>query len=411
MKYIVVLTDGLADETYEVLGGKSPMESADIPLINDLAAHGEIGLVKTVPDSMAPGSDVANLSVLGYDPEQYHTGRSPLEAISMGIELAETDATMRCNLVTLSDEVEYQDRSMVDYSAGEISTEESRILIADLKEQLDAEGYTFYSGISYRHALVWNNPDMDVSLTPPHDISGKPIREHLPRGENADYLFSLMQKSDEILRHHPINLRRIQEGKNPANSVWFWGMGKKTVLDPFMEKYGLKGAVISAVDLIKGIALAAGMQSVDVVGANGTIKTNFKGKAEAAMAVLKEGAEYLYLHLEAPDECSHQGELREKIQSIELIERQVIAPLIKQLETAGEVFRMLILPDHPTPVRIRTHTKEAVPYVLYDSSKVKDVDVERIYSERQAEASGNYFSSGPALAAYFTELESREKSE
>ncbi len=411
MKYIVVLTDGMADETYEVLGGKSPMESAEIPLINDLAAHGEIGLVKTVPDSMAPGSDVANLSVLGYDPEHYHTGRSPLEAISMGIELGETDATMRCNLVTLSDEEEYQARSMVDYSAGEISTEDSRALIADLKEQLDGEGYTFYPGISYRHALVWDNPDTGVSLTPPHDISGKPIREHLPKGENADHLLSLMQKSDLMLRHHPINLRRIREGRNPANSVWFWGIGKKTVLDNFEEKYGLKGAVISAVDLIKGIALAAGMRSIDVEGANGTIKTNFGGKAEAAMETLKEGAEYLYLHLEAPDECSHQGELQEKIHSLELIEKQVIAPLIKQLEEAGEEFRMLILPDHPTPVRIRTHTSEAVPYVLYDSRNVKEEDTERTYSERKAKASGNYFTSGPALAAYFTESKSREKGE
>lgn len=409
MKYIVILTDGMADETYEVLGGKSPMESARIPLINDLAARGEIGLVKTVPDSMAPGSDVANLSVMGYEPDIYHTGRSPLEAISMGIELSETDATMRCNLVTLSDESEYAARSMVDYSAGEISTEESRILIADLKKALDGEGYTFYPGISYRHALVWSAPDLDVVLTPPHDISGKPIREHLPKGENAGHLFELMVKSDEILRHHPINLRRIQEGKNPANSVWFWGMGKKTVLDPFEEKYGLKGAVISAVDLIKGIAMAAGMESIDVKGATGTIKTNFEGKVEAAMKALAGGADYLYLHLEAPDECSHQGELKEKIQSLELIEQQVVAPLIQRMEEDGEEFRMLILPDHPTPVRIRTHTSEAVPYVLYDSRSDAQTDPDKSYSERKAKESGNYFVSGPELAAYFTESDKRKK--
>lgn len=403
MKYIVILTDGMADETYEVLGGKSPMESANIPLINRLAAHGEIGLVKTVPDSMAPGSDVANLSVMGYEPDIYHTGRSPLEAISMGIDLKETDATMRCNLVCLSDEADYGARSMVDYSAGEITTEESKILVGDLKEALDGDGFTFYPGISYRHALVWDKPDMNVLLTPPHDISGRPIGEYLPKGEGAASLLSLMKRSDAVLRHHPINLRRIREGKNPANSVWFWGMGKKTVLDPFKEKYGLKGAVISAVDLLKGIALAAGMQSIDVEGVTGTIKTNFKGKSEAAMRALDEGVEYLYLHLEAPDECSHQGELKEKIRSLELIEQQIVAPLVENMQEKKEDFRMLILPDHPTPVRIRTHGKEAVPYVLYDSRNEKAFDINQSYSERAAAESGNYFATGPELTAYFTE--------
>ncbi len=403
MKYIVILTDGMADETYEVLGGKSPMESADIPLIDGLASRGEIGLVKTVPDSMAPGSDVANLSVMGYEPDIYHTGRSPLEAISMGIELKESEATMRCNLVSLSDETEYEARSMVDYSAGEITTEESKVLIGDLKEALDGEGFTFYPGISYRHALVWDKPDMNVILTPPHDISGRPIRNYLPKGEKADSLFSLMKRSDAVLRHHPINLRRIREGKNPANSVWFWGMGKKTVLDPFEERYGLKGAVISAVDLLKGIALAAGMQTIDVEGATGTIKTNFRGKSEAAIKALSSGVDYLYLHLEAPDECSHQGELKEKIHSLELIEQEVIAPIIESMQENMEDFRMLILPDHPTPVRIRTHVKDAVPYVLYDSRNEKPLDSNRSYSERAAAESGNFFATGPELTAYFTE--------
>ncbi len=403
MKYVVVLTDGMADEPYEELGGLSPMEKADVPLIDALAARGEIGLVTTVPATMAPGSDVANLAVMGYDPKVYHTGRSPLEAISMGIALGDTDVAMRCNLVTLSKEENFEDRLMLDYSAGEISTEEASLLIADLKKIVDDPVFSLYPGISYRHALVWSAPHEGIQLTPPHDFLDKSIREFLPKQDPSGRLLDLMKKSADLLLHHPVNQARIALGKNPANAIWLWGLGKKTILPSFETMYGKKGAVISAVDLIKGIALAAGMESIDVPGATGTIHTDFNAKAQAALEVLTKRADYLYLHLEASDECSHQGELYEKIRSLELIEQKVIRPIVEGLRASGEDFRLLILSDHPTPVRLRTHTRESVPFVLYDSRKTRLVRPEQIYSERVAGKTGFSFPTGPALAAYFLE--------
>lgn len=406
MKYIVILTDGMADETYAELDGQSPMEAAYTPLIDALARQGEIGMVQTVPKGMAPGSDVANLSVMGYDPLQYHTGRSPLEAISMGVELTAEQATMRCNLVTLSEEDNLADRTMVDYSAGEITTEEAGELITSLKEELDDALFTFHAGISYRHLLVWDAPKMGVLLTPPHDISGQAIKEYLPQKEGEYQLLSLMEKSNKILSNHPINKKRVANGQNPANSVWFWGLGKKTVLDPFKTKYGLDGVAISAVDLVKGIAKAAALATVDVPGATGTVHTDFSAKAQAALQSLKEGKDYVYVHLEAPDESSHQGQLKEKVHALELIEERVIKPMVEELVEQKESFRLLILSDHPTPVRLKTHTSEPVPFVLYDHTNVRDVPGNR-YSERVAEQSGLHFKTGPELAEYFLQTKER----
>lgn len=412
MKYIVILTDGMADEAYDSLGGKSPMEAAHTPLIDSLAQKGEIGLVQTVPQGMAPGSDVANLSVLGYDPLRYHTGRSPLEAISMGLDLRDDQASMRCNLVTLD---EGQDQGegagpgtiMKDYSAGEISTDEAARLIQALKQGLDDQRFTFHAGISYRHLLLWKDPDMDTVLTPPHDISGQSVQGHLPQGKKEKDLAGLMARARKILKDHPVNAKRIKEGKNPATDIWLWGLGKKTVLPAFKEIYGVRGSVISAVDLLKGIAKAAGLNSIDVEGATGTIHTNFKGKAQAAMEALEAGDDYVYLHLEAPDESSHQGQLEEKIKALEMIEEEVIAPIYDKLKRDKVDFRLLILPDHPTPVRLKTHTSDPVPYVLYDHKDPRD-EAHNRYSEKLARQSGHYFSSGPDLAAYFLEKGTEE---
>ena len=400
MKYIVILTDGMADETYEELNGKTPLEAAHIPFLNRLAAGGEIGLVTTVPESMSPGSDVANLAIIGYDPVRYHNGRSSLEAVSMGIELKDDDITFRCNLVTLSGEADPRQRTMLDYSAGEISTQESAILMRDLGERLNSEEIRFYPGISYRNLLVWQGGCGEVSLTPPHDISGRVVDGYLPEGPCGEMFRNLMEASREILADHPVNRERIRRGLAPANSVWFWGMARKPRLDSFRDKYGLNGAVISAVDLIKGIGISAGMRSIDVEGATGTIHTNFEGKMQAAVEALDTGSDYLYLHLEAPDECGHQGDLAGKVRSIELIEQKVVEPLCRWLDSSDHPYRMLILPDHPTPVRIRTHTREPVPFVLYDSTVSRNRP-EQTYSEGAAAASGTHFPGACALVEHF----------
>lgn len=377
-KIVVILGDGMAD--YPDERGLTPLMEADKPNIDRLCAHGEVGMCQTVPDGMKPGSDTANLSVMGYDPKTYYTGRSPLEALSIGIKLAATDVTYRCNLVTLSDEPDYADKTMLDYSAGEITTAESTELIRYLAEKLGLTGL-LYPGVSYRHCLVRPNGAPAGSLTPPHDITGRKVTGFLP--ESVE-LKQLMVRSYELLKNHPINQSRIADGKNPANSMWLWGEGKKPVLDDFREKFGLSGAVISAVDLIKGIGIGAGMDSIDVEGATGTVHTNFDGKAAATIEALATH-DYVYVHMEAPDECGHQGDRAGKIRSIELIDQKVVGPVHKYLASTGIPYRMLIIPDHATPLCARTHVSDPVPYVLYDSEMRRDSGIAR-YDEQSVAA-------------------------
>lgn len=397
MKYIVILCDGMADEPLDMLGGKTPVEAARTENIDRLAKDAEIGMVRTVPEGMAPGSDTANLSVIGYDPEKYYSGRSPLEALSIGAKMGDEDVSFRCNLVTLSeDEENYEDRVIIDHSSGEISTEEAAELLDALKTELKREGYTFYVGTSYRHLLIWKG-GKTVELTAPHDILTKRVGEYLPEDE---VLREMMVRSYDILKDHPINKKRRAEGKNPANSAWFWGAGTRPALTSFEEKNGVKGAMISAVDLLKGIAVGAGMYNIIVEGANGGLHTNYSGKADAAVKALTEdGYDFVYVHIEAPDEMGHQGNAQDKIKAIEYIDEKIIGPVAQALRDAGADFRMLVLPDHPTPIRVRTHTSDPVPYLLYDSTKkVKGTDV---YSEKAARESGRYIEEGHRLMEYF----------
>ncbi|MBE7023862.1 MAG: cofactor-independent phosphoglycerate mutase [Clostridia bacterium] len=384
MKYIVILCDGAADTPVAELGGKTPLEAAKKPNIDGLAAKGEVGMVTTVPANLPPGSDVANLAVFGYDPQKYYTGRSPLEAMSMGVHLELSDTTFRTNVVTLSDEENYEDKTMVDYSSDEITTEESAQLIAAVNEALRTEEYEFFSGISYRHLLVWHNKENKFELTPPHDISGRCVKDYLPKDET---ILNLMKKSYEILKNHPVNLDRIKRGLNPANSIWIWGNGTKPALDTYKEKFNLQGTVVSAVDLIKGIGVCAGLENVDVIGATGNVHTNFDGKAEAAVKALRGGSDFLYVHLEAPDEAGHRHEIENKVKAIELIDEKIVAPILKALEEDGEDFAMLIMPDHPTPLAIRTHTSDPVPYIIYKSGKNIESGVSS-YTEAEALKTG-----------------------
>lgn len=390
MKYIVILCDGMADEPLEELGGRTPLEAARTENMDRLAKSSEIGMVQTVPDGMAPGSDTANLSVIGYDPRKYYTGRSPLEALSIGAPMEPSDVSFRCNLVTLSEEEEnYEDRHILDHSSDEISTEEAAELIRALSEGLKRDGYTFYVGTSYRHLLIQKNGTV-VELTAPHDILTKRIGEYLPEDE---VLREMMIKSYDILKDHPINVKRRDEGKNPANSAWFWGAGTRPMLTSFEEKNGVKGAMISAVDLLKGIAAGAGMHNIIVEGANGGLNTNYSGKAEAAVKALTEdGFDFVYVHIEAPDEMGHQGSVERKIQAIENIDEKIIGPVNRALDAEGTAYRMLILPDHPTPIRVRTHTSDPVPYLLYDSTKAMDgMDT---YSEKTGRETGIFEKEG-----------------
>lgn len=367
IKYVVILGDGMADWKTEKLNNKTPLEAADNPYMNMLANKGEVGLCKTVPDKMPPGSDVANLSVMGYDPHKYYTGRSPLEAASMGVELTEADTTFRTNLVTLSGEENYGDKRMVSYSAGEITTEESRELMAYIDEHLGDDIRKFFGGISYRHLLRWTGLDEEFNLTPPHDISGKVVGEYLP---DSEILLDLMKRSYDLLKDHPINKSRAERGLEPANSIWVWGQGKKPQLSPFKDLYGIDGAVISAVDLVKGIAVCADLLSIDVEGATGNIDSNFTGKAQAALEALKT-KDFVYVHMEAPDECGHRFEAENKVLAIELIDKYVLGPIYEELKARGEDFSILIMPDHPTPLDIGTHTADPVPYVIYRSNDEK----------------------------------------
>lgn len=395
MKYVVFLGDGMADFPSEALAGKTPLELAHKPHMDEIARRGTLGLVKTVDDALSPGSDVANLSVLGYDPLKYYSGRSPLEALSIGVSLKNTDVTFRANLVTLSDEAEFSSKTMVDYSAGEITTTEAAALIEYLQKNLVVPDFALHSGISYRHLLVWDGGTTDVTLTPPHDISGKRVEGHLPKGKAGSVLLDIMKKSHELLSTHPINQDRIRRGLNPANSLWIWGEGTKPALDSFTEKYGVTGTMISAVDLLKGIACGTGMQIANVPGATGNIDTNFDGKAEAAIAALSAGQDFVYIHVEAPDECGHHGQADLKVRSIELIDEKIVGPVMAYLEESGEDYRVLLTPDHPTPLTLLTHVKNPVPFALYRRGQQNGSGLS--YSEKNAEQTGLFLEKGCML--------------
>lgn len=399
MKYVVVLGDGMADYPVDSLSGKTPLEVAHKPFTDTLANLSEVGLVRTIAAGLKPGSDVANLSVLGYDPKECYTGRSPLEAASIGIPLKDTDVTARANLVTLSGEGEYEALTMEDYSAGEISTEEAKILIGFLKKELDTDENKLYAGISYRHCFVADRGKIAGDLTPPHDITGKPIKEYLPHSEAGRAYLSLMKRSYELLKNHPVNEARVKSGKRPANSLWFWGEGTKPALQNFTERYGVKGAMISAVDLLKGIGKLAGMEVIEVEGATGNYDTDFSGKAEAALVALKNGADFVYIHMEAPDECGHHGDVEHKIYSIEQIDEKVVKRVVEGLREFGEPFSVMVLPDHPTPIKTMTHCSDPVPYLIYRSNE--PVIGAAKYDEAYAAASGKFVQSGVDLMKRF----------
>ena len=394
MKYVVILGDGMADEPIESLGNKTILQAADTPFLDMLSKKSEIGMVHTVPDGMAPGSDTANLSVLGYDPKIYYSGRSPLEALSIGVPMTDTDIALRCNIVTISEEegVPYEEQTIIDHSSSEISTEDCEILLEAVRKELENDIFKFYLGTSYRHCTIWHNGSA-VKLTPPHDVLGQKVGPNLPETES---LREMMKKSYEILKNHPLNIERKKKGLNPANSCWFWGAGTKPALSSFEEKTGKKGVMISAVDLLKGIAVGAGMDNIIVPGADGTLHTNYEGKANAAIKALTEdGYDFAYIHVEAPDEMGHQGSVERKIKAVENLDGRVIKTVVEGLKKSGEPFRVIVTPDHPTPIRLRTHVAKPVPYLLYDSTE--ELDRTWNYNEAEAEASKNYVANGHQL--------------
>lgn len=400
MKYLVVLTDGAGDRPIPELEGKTPLQVAELRNINELAKHSEIGTVQTIPEGMSPGSDAANLSVMGFDPKVYHTGRSPLEAVSMGIDMTKTDVAFRCNLVTLSKDEPYLEKTILDHSSGDITSEEAAELIKAVQEQLGTDRISFYPGFSYRHAMIVHNGDTDFNLTPPHDILTQKIRGYLPEDdEKTGFIREMMIKSYDILKDHPVNVSRRERGLNTADSIWIWGQGRKPKLPSFTEKYGITGAAISAVDLIKGIGLCAGLESIDVEGATGTLNTNYTGKKDAAVAAFDRGLDFVYIHLEAPDECSHQGDMAGKIRCLELIDEKIVGPMKEYLDASGDDYKILVVPDHPTPLEIRTHSSESVPFVLYDSRK-ETYNADNAYNE-EAGSRGMNFATGYELADYF----------
>lgn len=397
MKYLVLLCDGMSDYPVEELSGKTPMEVANKPVMDSLAAHAEVGLLKTVADGLKPGSDVANLSVMGYDPAVCYAGRSPLEAASIGIDLAPTDVATRCNLVTLSDDEIFENKTMVDYCADDISTEEADILIKYLQKMLGDEEFSFYTGVSYRHCLVWSNAPEDVgTTTPPHDITLQKITNYLPQNER---FLDLTKKSYELLRNHPLNLERIKKGHRPANSIWLWGSGRKKPLEDFGAKYGVKGSVISAVDLIKGIGRLANLEVLHVEGATGYIDTNFEGKAKACIDAFARGQDFVYLHVEAPDECGHRAEVQNKVRSIEYIDSRILAPIIKALARYDD-YKIMILPDHATPLSVRTHVNDPVPYLIYHKQLEIDSGV-TTFCEKTSAQTGVYYDIGHEQMARF----------
>ena len=393
MKYIILLSDGMAGRPLEELGGRTTLEAARTPVMDALAKEAEIGTASMVPEGMAPGSDTANLSVLGYNPKVYYTGRSPLEALSIGVDMADTDVSYRCNIVTLTEEEgTYEEQKILDHSSGEISTEDAAVLIDAVKEALSREGYEFYAGTSYRHLLIWKQGEV-MELVPPHDVLTERIGAYLPE---HPVFREMMEKSYEILKEHPINVARKKQGKNPANSLWFWGAGTRPALTSFREKTGKRGVMISAVDLLKGIAVGAGMDNIFVEGANGGLHTNYEGKADAAVkALLEEGYDFAYIHVEAPDEMGHQGVVQDKVAAIEYVDGRVLGRIVNAMNASEEDYRILVLPDHPTPICVRTHTGEPVPYLLYDSRTKQDGI--HIYNEKEAAKSRHIWKDGYRL--------------
>ena len=404
MKYLVLLCDGMADTRNEnFLNGKTPMELAHKPYMDALAKKAELGLCRTVADGLKPGSDVANLSVLGYDPFVCYTGRSPLEAASIGVDLKSTDVALRCNIVTLSGEENYEDKTMVDYCAGDISTEEAHEIIKTVEEKLGTDIYKFYGGVSYRHCLVVANGTTDLGdMTPPHDISGKVVGEYLSKSENAAPLIELMKKSYDILKDHPVNLKRRAAGKNEANSIWLWGEGTKPVLQNFKEKNGVSAAIISAVDLLKGIGICAEAETPEVKGATGYIDTDFEAKTNAGIDAFKRGVDLVYLHFEAPDECGHRGEAENKVKAIEMIDSRSLKLMLGYLENCGDSYRILIMPDHPTPLETKTHSNKPVPYLIFDSTKAQNGADS--FTEEAAAKTGNFVAHGPDIMNKLLEL-------
>lgn len=396
MKYLVILCDGMADTKNEaILGGLTPMEKAHKPNMDRLAKSAMVGLCKTVANGMKPGSDVANLSVMGYDTRECYTGRSPLEAASIGIALKDTDVALRANLVTLSDEENYADKTMVDYCGGDISTAEAAELIKAVDEALGNEIYKFYSGVAYRHCLVVDGGTTELgNMTPPHDISGRVVGEYLSTSENAKPLIELMKKSYNILKNHPVNLKRMENGERPANSIWLWGEGVKPRLQNFKEKFGVQATVISAVDLLKGIGKLSGMNTPEIPCATGYLDTNFEGKVEAAKEAFTNGDDLVYLHFEAPDECGHRGEAENKVKAIEIIDKIAVGPLSEFLGKMGD-YRILIMPDHPTPLTTKTHSSESVPFLLFDSRNSLG-GIEK-FTEENAKNTGTFIENGPDI--------------
>lgn len=421
MKYLIVVPDGAADYPIDEMGGKTPLETANMKNINEMAKKGIVGMVQNVPEGIAPGSDAANLSVMGYDPKIYLTGRSPLEAASIGIEMEATDVAFRVNLISLADsktgkaadektDTDYRELVILDHSSGDITTAEADELVKAMERELGSEGIKLYTGVSYRHCMIMKQGSDVYDLTPPHDVLGQSVGGNLPkdggfegaREFSAAKLAELMEKSYEILRKHPVNMKRISEGKNPANSAWIWGQGKKPALSSFKEKYGISGSAISAVDLIKGIAICAGLDAPNISGATGTLHTNYEGKADAAVKAFQEGQEFVYIHVEGPDECGHQGDRPGKIKSLELIDEKIVGPVVEMLRKSGEDFKVLIVPDHRTPLSIRTHSAEPVPFVLYDSRKDKGNESKDMQSFCEISGEkGECFVSGVELADYF----------
>ncbi len=395
MKYVVVLGDGMADWPIEELGGKTVLETANTPMMDKLSETAEIGMVRTVPKGMSPGSDTANLSVLGYNPKKYYSGRSPLEALSIGVDMKDTDVALRCNIVTLTeDEDRYEDRKIIDHSSSEIATEDSAVLLDAVKKELERDGYKFYVGTSYRHLLIIDNGNV-MPLVQPHDVLGQVVGDKLPEDP---VLRDMMVRSYDILVNHPINIERKKKGLNPANSLWFWGAGTKPALTSFEGKTKRKGAMISAVDLLKGIAVGCEMKVILVDGANGGLNTNYEGKAKAAVdTLINDGTDFVYVHVEAPDEMGHQGSVERKVKSVEYLDERIIKPIYEGVIGAGEDIRMLIMPDHPTPIEIRTHTDEPIPYMLYDSTKTLGEDPHLPYSEKNAESKGVFVEDGYCL--------------
>lgn len=401
MKYLILIPDGMADERVDSLGNKTPMEAADKAVMDSLAKRSFYGLVQNVPEGMVPESDTANMAILSFDPKIYSKGRSPLEAVSMGLKLVEGDVAIRANTVSLSEAERYEDRIMLDNAADEITTEEASVLIDAVNEQLADDIRHLYVGVAYRHCLIWKNVDDKYNFARPHDIIGRRIGEYLPDETNGKEFLEFMRKSCEILENHPLNIERKKKGKLPANSLWLWSPGKPLSLPSFNEKFGLRGTVISAVDLIKGIGICADMQSIDVEGATGTANTNYEGKARATIEAFKSGSDLVYLHFEGPDEHGHRGEPDVKTKSIECIDKYALSPILEYLENCGEDFGIMILPDHPTPVRIRTHSPEPVPYIIY-SSKNSNNGITN-FNEFSC-ANGKYFADGFELMQYFIDV-------